>query len=122
MLRHLYSINAALLATHEVDSAYWKEWNIFHLPGGIPGFLLLHIALFLLVFWGFEQVVQGRRSGLWASMILAGAGVFALAIHGTMLLAGGSEFRVPVSIFILLSTGVVSVLQLVAAGRAMRSA
>jgi hypothetical protein len=49
MLKRLYLINTALLSTHEVDSAYWREWDLFHLPGGLPGFLLLHISLFLLV-------------------------------------------------------------------------
>ena len=31
----LYLANTALLIAHEIDSAYWKEWELFHLPGGI---------------------------------------------------------------------------------------
>ena len=26
---------------HQVDAAYWREWSMFYLPGGIQGYLLL---------------------------------------------------------------------------------
>ena len=39
----LYCINATLLLIHEIESSYEKEWEILALPGGITGFLLLHI-------------------------------------------------------------------------------
>jgi hypothetical protein len=118
MLKRLYLINAALLSTHEVDSAYWKEWDLFHLPGGLPGFLLLHIPLFLLVLWGFDEIVCGRRRGLWFSLILAVSGIFALTVHGLLLLRGGTEFRTPASILLLISVGAVSLAQFVATVRA----
>lgn len=121
MLRQLYWINAALLSTHEVDSGYWnwREWNLFHLPGGLPGFLLLHVLLFLLIFWGFQEVVRGRRSGLWFSLLLAASGIFALAVHSAFLLQGGAEFRIPASILLLIAIGAVSIIQAVAALRAV---
>jgi hypothetical protein len=119
MVKRLYSINAALLSTHEVDSAYWKEWDLFHLPGGLPGLLLLHIPLFLLVLWGFDEVVRGRRRGLWFSLILAVSGIFALSVHGLLLLRGGTEFRTRASVLLLISVGAVSIAQLVATLRAI---
>jgi hypothetical protein len=33
-----YLINSVLLITHEIESAYWKEWELFRLPGGFPSF------------------------------------------------------------------------------------
>jgi len=71
MLKRLYWINAALLATHEVDSAYWKEWRVFHLPFGLGGFVLLHIALFLLAFWASNRWCEatGRTVGFGGSGI-----------------------------------------------------
>lgn len=36
---NLYLLNFALLFTHEIDSAYWKEWDLFGIPGGIKSFL-----------------------------------------------------------------------------------
>lgn len=121
MLKRLYLINAALLSTHEVDSAYWKEWDLFHLPGGLPGFLLLHIPLFLLVLWGFDEIVRDRRRGLWFSLILSVSGIFALTVHGLLLLRGGTEFRTPASILLLISVGAVSLAQFVATVRAFSS-
>ena len=32
----VYLANAVLLIVHEIGSAYWKEWDLFRLPGGIP--------------------------------------------------------------------------------------
>jgi len=41
----LYLVNAILLINHEIDSAFWKEWELFKLPGGIGGFLILHFPI-----------------------------------------------------------------------------
>ena len=41
----IYLANAVLLISHEIDSAYWKEWDLFKLPGGITGFLIIHFHL-----------------------------------------------------------------------------
>ncbi len=41
----IYLANAVLLINHEIDSAYWKEWDLFKLPGGITGFLIIHFHL-----------------------------------------------------------------------------
>ena len=52
LLLWLYLANSVLLINHEIDSAYWKEWELFNLPGGITGFLLLHFPLLLFILWG----------------------------------------------------------------------
>ena len=44
----IYLVNVVLLILHEKDSTYWKEWNLFHLPGGLTGFLLIHFPLYCL--------------------------------------------------------------------------
>jgi hypothetical protein len=41
----IYMINAILLISHEIDSAYWKEWELFKLPGGIGVFWLHFVPL-----------------------------------------------------------------------------
>ena len=55
----IYLINAVLLINHEIDSAYWKEWELFRLPGGITGFLVIHFPLLFLVLHGLVLVYQG---------------------------------------------------------------
>ncbi len=37
---NLYLLNFALLFTHKIDSAFWKEWELFGIPGGIRECLL----------------------------------------------------------------------------------
>ena len=41
----IYAINALFLILHEIESAYWKEWELFKLGGGITGFVVLHIPI-----------------------------------------------------------------------------
>jgi hypothetical protein len=110
-LRRLYLANAAFLIAHEIDSAYWHEWDLFGLPGGIGGFVLLHIPLAAAVLWGLGALRTGARSGLWMSLLLAVAGLSAGAIHGAFLLSGRPEFRTPVSIGVIAVTAFLSLVQ-----------
>lgn len=121
LLKRLYIIDFALLAAHEVDSAYWREWELFGIPGGIQLFVLLNLPLFLLFTHGLVQLVERRRSGLWYSLGLATAGVAAAVIHGIFLALGDDGFRTPVSLAVLAAAGVVSVALAVATVRALRA-
>ncbi|MFN9811237.1 MAG: DUF6713 family protein, partial [Deltaproteobacteria bacterium] len=40
----LYLLQLALLATHQVDAAYWHEWDVFGVPGGLTFFLVFNLA------------------------------------------------------------------------------
>jgi len=113
VLLWVYVINAVLLINHEIDSAYWKEWELFRLPGGIAGFLFLHFPLLFFVLYGLVEVSQGTTAGLVCSLILGGAGIFAFAIHTFFLTKGRDEFRSAMSLFILCSTLMISVAQIV---------
>ena len=97
----LYLVNAILLITHEIDSAYWKEWELFKLPGGINGFLLIHLPLLFIILYGLVMVPQQSFSGLIFSLLLSIGGVFAFAIHTTFISKGREEFKTPVSLSLL---------------------
>jgi len=58
----LYLLNAAVLITHEIDSAYWHEWELFAMPGGIQLFLVLNLILVVFVLYGHQALVQGRAA------------------------------------------------------------
>ena len=109
----IYLVNSVLLINHEIDSAYWKEWELFKLPGGITGFLLIHIPLVFLILYGLILVFQNSFAGLIFSLVLSLAGIFAFAIHTFFIKKGRSEFKVPISLFILIATLVVSLTQAV---------
>jgi hypothetical protein len=108
-----YIANAALLIVHEIDSAYWQEWKLFKLPGGLTLFLYLHIPLAIIVLGGLLLVSQGNIAGMIISLVLGLAGIFAFVIHMFFIRRGHHEFKVPVSIAILVATLVFSIFQLV---------
>jgi hypothetical protein len=113
----LYLLNMALLATHEIDSAYWHEWEMFRLPGSIQFFLMLNLALLLFFLYGLVQVVQWARYARAFSYMLAGAGLFAFTIHMAFLVLGYPQFRSPVSVGLLVAILAVSIAQIVVVRR-----
>ena len=108
-----YFMNAVLLIVHEIDSAYWKEWELFKLPGGITGFLIIHFPLIGAILFGLVAITQWYVVGLVFSFILCAGGLFAFTIHTYFLKKGREEFNSPISIIILIATLVVSLIQLV---------
>ena len=109
----IYIANAVMIIVHEIDSAYWHEWDLFGLPGGITGFLLLHIPLVGLVLYGLVEVANVSFTGHVISLVLSCGGLFALCAHGYFLVKGRDEFKTPVSLFILGSAGGFSLVQMV---------
>ena len=111
VLTWLYIVNAVLLIVHEIDSAYWHEWKLFKLPGGISFFLVLHLPLVFLVLWGLVQLQQNTPAGYVLSIILAAVGIFAFIIHMVFLAKGNREFKTPLSIALLIAMLAVSIVQ-----------
>jgi Family of unknown function (DUF6713) len=104
--------NTLTLIVHEIDSAYWKEWELFYLPGGEAGFLLLHFPLLFLVLYGLILVGRSAPGGLILSLILCGGGLFAFSIHTFFIRRGHPEFKTPTSQGILWATLLLSLAQL----------
>jgi hypothetical protein len=104
----LYLSNSVLLINHEIDSAYWKEWELFKLPGDITGFLLIHFPVLLFVLYGLILVSRQTFSGMIFSLILCFGGIFAFSIHTYFLKNGRKEFDTPISKLILVATLIVS--------------
>jgi hypothetical protein len=111
LLFWLYLANAVLLIDHEIDSAYWKEWDLFGLKGGVGGFLLLHLPLLGAILYGLVLVREQAVAGLVLSLLLSLGGLFAFSIHTYFLRRGRAEFKAPASQFLLVATLVVSLVQ-----------
>ena len=109
----LYLINAVLTINHEIDSAYWKEWELFKLPGDINGFLIIHFPVLFFILYGLILVYKQSFAGLIFSLLLCFGGIFAFTIHTYFIKKGRSEFNKPISKFILLAMLSVSIVQLV---------
>ena len=111
LLLWLYLVNAVLLINHEIDSACWREWELFHLPGGRTGFLLAHFPLLFLVLYGLVLLSRGSLGGMIISLLLSLSGLFAFIIHMTFIAKGRKEFRAALSLVILGGTLILSIIQ-----------
>jgi hypothetical protein len=107
----IYLINAILLINHEIDSAYWREWELFKLPGGISGFLALHFPILFLILYGLVCVERRSFFGLILSLIISAGGIFAFCIHMYFIRKGRHEFDVFASRLILKLLLPVSIVQ-----------
>jgi hypothetical protein len=108
----LYMVNAVFLINHEIESAFWKEWDLFKIKGGISTFLMLHFPLLFFVLLGNVLLFQYKHTGLIFSLILGFAGIFAYGIHTYFIKIGNPQFDTPMSLFILKSTLLLSIVQM----------
>ncbi|NBU29828.1 MAG: hypothetical protein EBS42_16920, partial [Caulobacteraceae bacterium] len=81
-LEAAYFANAVVLLAHQIDAAFWKEWTLFGLPGGIQLFLVLNLPIIALVLLGQRSLALGQASGRVISWMLVAAGLFAAGFHG----------------------------------------
>ena len=114
LISWLYLTNATLLMLHEVESAYWREWEILKLPGRIAGFLLMHVPILILLFAGMGAVARGSRFGLWCALVVGLAGVVPLLIH-RFIVRVANRFNLRLSGFILWINAAAGVALVVAA-------
>ena len=77
----LYILNATLLLLHEIESAYEKEWEILKLPGQITGFLILHVPIIILVFYGLIEIEKNTVVGLIFGITLGIGGIIPFMVH-----------------------------------------
>lgn len=113
-LHSLFLANATVLITHQIDAAFWHEWDLFFIPGGNQFNLLLNLPIIAAVLYSHSRIVADIRSGLAFYKLLAGLGFLTVGIHAFFLLRGSDSFNQPVSLALLLATFVLSTWQLVA--------
>ncbi len=107
----LFLLNSTVLITHQIDAAYWHEWNLFHLPGGNQLNLILNLPIIALVLLAFLQVATHSPRQRLCHQFLAGLGLLTVAIHSGFFLAGHPEFQQPMSLLLLAATLMLSVAQ-----------
>ena len=112
--KRLALVNAALLAVHQIDSAFWHEWDMFGLPGGNQLNLVLNIPLVALVIYAYGRVAAAANAAYRWQIVIAAFGFLTVAIHAAFFAAGRAEFAQPASYAIFLAIAVVSCAQLFA--------
>jgi hypothetical protein len=113
MLNKVVILNLALVLTHQVDGAYWHEWEMFQLPGGIQLNNFINVLTFLALLYLFVPVVQRKASGVTCSLVIAAISALVLPTHVGFAIAGYQQFHLPFSIFIIVGTFLLSILQVV---------
>jgi hypothetical protein len=104
----LYIFNATLLLLHEIESAYEREWEILKLPGKITGFLLLHVPIIILIFYGLIEIENKSTIGLIFGIILGVGGVIPSIVH-KVFFKTPKHFNLPISntiIFLNILSGI----------------
>jgi hypothetical protein len=118
MLNKVVILNLALVLTHQVDGAYWHEWEMFQLPGGIQLNNFINVLTFIALLCLFVPVVQRKVSGMTCSLVIAAISALVLPIHVGFAIAGYQQFHLSFSIFIIVGTFLLSILQVVLTHRA----
>jgi hypothetical protein len=109
----IYFANAVLIIDHEIESAYWKEWDLFHLPGQITGFVIIHIPVLALILLGGIMLYLQNTYGYILSVVLSAGGIFAFSAHTYFIKKGRPEFTLPISKILLSSILGLSLIQMV---------
>jgi len=73
--------NLPLLATHQVDAAYWHEWDVFGVPSGLPYFLIFNVAAVALLGTGLVRVAERALAARGFAWLCAGVGLLTCALH-----------------------------------------
>jgi hypothetical protein len=81
LLTIFFIINATLLLLHEIESAYEKEWEILKLRTGLTGFLIIHIPLILIFFYGILEIDKPSYAGLILGIITGVGGLVPFLVH-----------------------------------------
>ncbi len=92
----LYILNSTLILLHEIESAYEKEWEILKLPGKITGFLLMHIPIILLLFWGLLEIYNQTITGMIIGILSGVGGLIPFIVH-KVLVKSDKHFTKPIS-------------------------
>jgi hypothetical protein len=104
-----YLVNASLVLCHEIDSAYWQEWQLFRLPGESTGFVAMHLVVVPIILVGLVMVARGSAQSRWWSIPIGVAGAAGCIAHLTFLARGDESFSTPFSVALIVAFGLSSV-------------
>ena len=96
-----YLATMCFLIFHQIDAAYWREWDMFFLPGGIQGYLLFNIAIIPVLILGYKNVVESSKLAVRYAYFCSGLGVTTFVVHAIFLVLGYDQFKLPLSLVII---------------------
>jgi uncharacterized membrane protein len=81
MLVFFYILHVTILILHEIESGYEKEWEILKLPVKLTGFIILHIPMMFLFFYGLYFIIQYPQTRVVISIISGIIGLIPFLVH-----------------------------------------
>ncbi len=96
-----YLATLLALILHQIDAAFWQEWDMFRVPGGIQGFLVFNLVAVGALLHGYRQVVLAKPSARAYAHLCGAIGAGTAVIHLAFATAGREEFHLPLSIVAL---------------------
>ncbi|MGA2141522.1 MAG: DUF6713 family protein [Brevinematales bacterium] len=76
-----YILNAAILISHEIESAYWEEWKILKLPGKVSAFVVLNFFIAVFLLWGSFEISRLTFAGYIIALIAGFGGLIPFLVH-----------------------------------------
>lgn len=102
-MQRLYFATVLSLVLHQIDAAFWQEWKMFAVPGGIQGFLVFNAVAVAALLAGYRSVVlDDRHARTWA-FACGGLGVVTFVLHAGFALWGHRDFNLPLSVLVILA-------------------
>lgn len=102
----LFLLNVTLLVAHQIDAAYWQEWELFGIPLGIQFFDAFNLAIVPVLLAGHKATVLGSKHWYRHCMLASFLGILTFALHAAFLLRGDERFRLPLSLSLILFCGI----------------
>ena len=104
LLHRLLILQMALIIGHQIDAAYWHEWDMFFMPGGIQLFNVINVVLFLILLVSLQWAFSGHPRGRLGAWIVTLGGGLIFPIHAGFALVGYEQFALPVSIALIVAS------------------
>jgi hypothetical protein len=93
-----YLATLLALILHQIDAAFWQEWVLFGVPGGVQGFLVFNLIAIGALLHGYRQVVLAKPSARAYARLCGATGAGTAMIHAGFAAAGRDGFLLPLSI------------------------
>ncbi len=108
LLSLIYIINATLLILHEIEAAYEKEWEILNLPVKITGFIIMHIPILVVLFYGLVEIERQTILGFIIGLIAGIGGLLPFVVHKIIVKREGhfNKLISNILIYLNIATGV----------------
>lgn len=106
-----YLLTTTFLIAHQIDAAFWKEWEMFRLPGGIQFFDLFNLIAFPPVLYGIKVVALNEKHGFNYAIGVSLLGIITFLIHTGFFLFGYTQFHLPLSYLIIIACGLSGLIQ-----------